>query len=141
MTNRELRSQELNRHEEVVDRNIEDHQDVNLDQKKRSIATANRNSAIARVVNIVYYLFGALELLLGIRVILQLTGANAANGFARFIYALSGPVVAMFSNLLPNPTLSETAVLEITTIIAMLVWAVVAWLVGRLTWLVMSRPR
>jgi hypothetical protein len=32
-------------------------------------------------------------------------------------------------------------VLEITTMIAMIVWAIVGWLVGRLIWLVLSRPR
>jgi hypothetical protein len=40
-----------------------------------------------------------------------------------------------------NPTLGGTAVLEITTLFAMLAWAIVAWLVGQLIWLVMSRPR
>jgi hypothetical protein len=141
MTANELHNQELNRHEEIVDRNIEHHQDVNLDEKKRGIATANRNSGIARIVNIVYFLFGALELLLGVRVIFQLVGVNAANGFATFIYALSAPFVALFASLLQNPTLTETSILELTTIIAMLVWAIVAWLVGRLIWLLMSRPR
>ncbi len=141
MTGNELRNQELNRHEEQVDRNIEHHQAVNLGEKKRGIATANQNSAIARIVNIVYFLFGALELLLAIRVVLYLVGANAGNGFASFIYGLSAPFVALFASLLQNPTLGGTSVLEVTTIIAMLVWAIVAWLVGRLFWLVMSRPR
>jgi uncharacterized protein YggT (Ycf19 family) len=141
MTGNELRNQELNRHEERVDRNIEHHQAVNLEEKKRSITAANQNSAIARIVNIVYFLFGALELLLVLRVILHLVGANAANGFAAFIYGLSAPFVALFASLLPNPALGTTGMLEITTLIAMLVWAIVAWLVSRLIWLVLSRPR
>lgn len=141
MTGNELRNQELNRHEEKVDRNIEHHQAVNLGEKKRGIAAANQNSTTARIVNIVYYLFGSLELLLFVRVVLHLVGANADNGFASFIYGLSSPFVALFATLLQNPTLSATSVLEITTLVAMLVWAIVAWLVGRLLWLVLSRPR
>ena len=141
MTDTELRNQELNRHEEVVDRNVEHHQAVNLDEKKRSIEAANQNSTIARIINIVYFLFGALELLLLVRVILHLVGANAGNGFANFINVLSAPFVALFASLLQNPALGETAVLEVTTLIAMLVWAIVGWLVGRLLWLVLSRPR
>lgn len=141
MTGNELRNQELGRHEEVVDRNVEHHQAVNLGEKKRGIAAANQNSAIARIVNIVYFLFGALELLLAIRVILQLIGVNAENGFASFVYGLSAPFVALFESLLQNPSLGGASVLEITTIIAMLVWAIVGWLAGRLIWLVMSRPR
>ena len=141
MTGNELRNQELNRHEERVDRNIEHHQAVNLDEKKRSIAAANQNSAIGRIVNIVYFLFGALELLLAVRVIFQLIGVNAANGFASFIYGLSAPFVALFASLLQNPTLGTTAVLEVTTLIAMVVYAILAWLVGRLIWLTLSRSR
>jgi lipopolysaccharide export LptBFGC system permease protein LptF len=141
MTENELRNQELNRHEEKVDRNIEHHQAVNLGEKKRGIAAANQNSTTARIINIVYYLFGSLELLLFVRVVLHLVGANASNGFASFIYGLSSPFVALFATLLQNPTLSATSVLEITTLIAMLVWGIVAWLVGRLLWLVLSRPR
>jgi hypothetical protein len=141
MSRNELRDQELIRHEEKVDRNIEHHQAVNLDEKQRGIAKANQNSSVARVVNITYFLFGALELLLAVRVILQLVGVNAENGFASFIYGLSAPFVALFASLLQNPTLGGASVLEITTIIAMLVWAIVAWLVGRLIWLALSRPR
>ena len=114
---------------------------MNLDEKKRGVAAANQNSAIARVVNIVYFLFGAVELLLVVRVIFHLIGANPGNGFANFIDVLSSPFVVLFSTLLQNPTLGGATVLEVTTIIAMFVWAIVGWLVGRFIWLVLSRPR
>ncbi len=141
MTGNELRNQELSRHEEQVDRNIEHNQAVNLGEKRRGVAAANQNSTIARIVNIVYFLFGALELLLAVRVILYLIGVNAENGFASFIYGLSAPFVALFASLLQNPTLGGTSVLEITTLIAMLVYAILAWLVGRVIWLTLSRSR
>lgn len=141
MTGNELRNQELNRHEEKVDRNIEHHQAVNLGEKKRGIAAANQNSSVARIVNIIYFLFGALILLLAVRVILQLVGVNAANGFASFVYGLSAPFLALFASLVQNPTMVGTSVLEITTLIAMLVYTILAWLVGRLVWLTLSRTR
>ncbi|MBN2292133.1 MAG: YggT family protein [Pirellulales bacterium] len=141
MAGNELRNQELSRHEEQVDRNIEHNQAVNLGEKRRGVAAANQNSTIARIVNIVYFLFGALELLLAVRVILYLIGVNAENGFASFIYGLSAPFVALFASLLQNPTLGGTSVLEITTLIAMLVYAILAWLVGRVIWLTLSRSR
>jgi len=141
MTENELRNQELNRHEERVDQNVERHQAMNLGEKKRGIAVANQNSAVARIVNIVYFLFGALELLLAVRVIFYLISVNPDNGFARFIYDLSSPFVSLFASLLENPTLGTTGVLEVTTLIAMLVYATAAWLVGRLIWLTLSRSR
>ena len=141
MTETELRNQELNRHAEKVDQNVERHQAMNLGEKKRGIAVVHQNSAVVRIVNIVYFLFGALELLLAVRVILYLIGANMDNSFARFIEDLSSPFVALFASLLENPTLGTTGVLEITTLIAMLVYAIVASLVGRLIWLTLSRSR
>lgn len=141
MTNRDLRKQKLSRHKEKVDRNIEQQQAMNLAERERSVASANQNSTIARIVNIVYFLFGTLLLLLAVRVVLQLIGVNAENAFASFIYELSAPFVALFASLVQNPTLGGASVLEITTLIAMLVWAIVSWLVARFIWLVMSRPR
>jgi hypothetical protein len=139
MTETELRNQELNRHEEKVDQNVERHQAMNLDEKKRGIAVVNQNSAVVRIVNIVYFLFGTLELLLAVRVIFKLISVNPDNGFARFIEDLSSPFVALFASLLTNPTLGTTGVLEVTTLIAMLVYAIVAWLLARLIWLTLSR--
>jgi hypothetical protein len=56
---------------------------------------------------------------------------TAANGSASFINGLSAPFVVLFANLVQNPILSTTAVLEGTTIIATIVYANVAWLVVR----------
>ena len=141
MSENELRNQELARHEEKVDRNIEHNQAINLNEKKQGIATAKQNSAVARIIHIVYFLFGALELLLAIRIILYLIGANPDNGFASFIDSLSNPFVKLFASLLENPTVGATGVLEITTIIALFAYAILAWLVAQLLWLTLSRSR
>ena len=141
MTQNELRNQELGRHEEKVDRNVERHQAMNLDEQKRGIAAANQNSTVARIVNIVYFLLSALELLLGVRVVLHLVSVNPENSFASLIDRLSEPFVALFTSLLQNPTFGETGVLEVTTIIAMVVWAIVVGLMGRFIWLALSRSR
>jgi hypothetical protein len=141
MTENELRNQELTRHDEQLDRGVERNQALNLHEKTQSITRANQNSSVARIVNIEYLLFGALELLLAIRIVLHLVGANPDNGFANFVNGLSAPFVALFANLLQNPVLTSTSVLEITTIFALVVYAIVAWLIGRMIWLVLSRPR
>jgi YggT family protein len=125
----------------LTESNLQRNQELNLHENERGIAAANQNSAMARVVNIVYYLFGALELLLVVRVVLHLMGVNVENGFASFIYGLSAPFVAPFASVLQNPALTTTSVLEITTIIAMIAYATAAWLIGRMVWLLLSRPR
>jgi YggT family protein len=125
----------------MTESNLQHNVELNVQEQERGIAAANQNSAIARLVNITYFLFGILEALLAVRVLLHLVGANANNGFASFIYGISGPFIGPFVSLLKNPVLSTTAVLEITTIIAMIIYAVIAWLIGRLIWLGLSRPR
>ena len=125
----------------MIERNIEQNQELNLHEKERAITAANQNSTTARLVNIVYFLFGVLEVLLALRVVLHMIGANQGNGFAALINGLSYPFVVLFSNLVQNPSLGTTAVLEFTTLIAMIVYAILAWLIGRMVWLMMSRPR
>jgi len=133
--------QEVIRHEKNIDRIAEQNQRLNLAENHRAVEAANQNSAIARVVNIVYYLFGIVEVILVVRVLLHLVAANSANGFANIIDTISYPFVALFATLVQNPILGANSVLEITTIIAMVAWAIVAWMVARLIWLVLSRPR
>lgn len=91
-----------------------------------------REAVVNRAVNIVYYLVGALLILLMLRFILRLFAANAENLFARVIYDFSEPFVAPFSTLFISPTFSEgAAIFDINLLIAMLVYALLAWLVGR----------
>jgi UDP-N-acetylmuramyl pentapeptide phosphotransferase/UDP-N-acetylglucosamine-1-phosphate transferase len=125
----------------MTESNVQQNQELNLHEKERGIATADQNSFVARLVNINFFLFSALELLLAIRFILLLIGANIENGFASFIYELSAPFVSLFESLLQNPTVGTNGVLEVTTVIAMMVYGILAWLVGRMIWLVLSRPR
>jgi len=132
---------EVVRHEQTVDRISEQNQRLNLAENKRAIDAANQNSAIARVVNMVYYLFGIVEVVLVIRVLLHLVADNSGNAFANIIDTISYPFVMLFTTLMKNPILGTNSVLEITTIVAMVVWAIIAWLIARFVWLVLSRPR
>jgi len=110
----------------MTDPNVQHNQELNLHEKKRVITPANRSSAVKRILIIIFFLFGVLELLLAIRVILYLIGAKPFSGFASFINTLSGPSVEFFANLVHNPTVGATGVLEVTTLIAMIVYAILA---------------
>jgi YggT family protein len=125
----------------MAQHNLRRTEDLTVYEEERAIVAANQNSAVARIVNIIYFLFGVLELLLATRVILHLIGANQTNTFANFINALSAPFLGLFSTLVKNPVFGANGVLEITTIIAMFAYAILAYLIGRLVWLVLSRPR
>lgn len=112
---------------------------LRLQEEERRIAIANRNAVVSRIVQIIYFLTGALAVLLLLRVVLRLFGANPNNDFAQFIYNLSSPFVAPFDNLFGTPALSKSYVLDINALITIVAYAIVAWLVGRFIWLIGSR--
>ncbi len=94
---------------------------------------------LVRASQIIWFLTGVLEALLGIRFLLRLLAANPNAGFAQFIYGVTAPFMAPFTGLTVTPH-ADGSVLEIPALIAMLVYALVSWGFIRLLWLIFSRP-
>jgi hypothetical protein len=93
---------------------------------------------------IVSYLLRILEVLLALRFFLKLFGANPAAGFTNFIYSISQPFVAPFQNVFQSSTIQSSAgvsTFEWTTLLAMLVYWIVAAILVRLFTLAPARPR
>lgn len=82
---------------------------------------------------------GIVETLIGLRVLLKLIGANAASPFAAFIYNTSNIFLFPFAGLVSTPA-AGAMVLEISSIIAMLVYALLAWGIERIVWVAFYRP-
>ena len=115
-----------------------DDEELRLQTEERRHAVARWNDGITRVINIIYYLTGALVILLLLRIILRLLSANPENQFAQVIYSLSEPFVAPFATLFSNPSIG-TSQLDVNALVAVLVYALLAWLVARLVWIVGSK--
>src|SRR5437879_3767137 len=99
-----------------------------------------RRIAAFRLTQLVYWIFGLIEGLIAIRFVLKALGANPSAGFAQFIYGITGPLVAPFVGLFGNPS-SQSSVLELTSIVALIVYALLAWLLGKLVWIVAGETR
>lgn len=80
---------------------------------------------------IVWYVLSLLEILLAFRFILKLTGANASAGFTSFIYSASWPFSAPFLAVFPRTTV-QGSILEWTTLLAILVYWMIALAIVRL---------
>ncbi|NLK68850.1 MAG: YggT family protein [Clostridiaceae bacterium] len=92
--------------------------------------------------NVIYYILGLLEVLLGLRFLFMLLGANPRSGFTSFIYAITGIFIAPFSGIFsPFSTtgLASRSVLDPATLIAMAIYALIAWGIVRLLWIKVSR--
>lgn len=94
---------------------------------------------VRRVANLIWLLFGLLEGLIGIRILLKLIGANPASPFAAFVYGITEPFLVFFKGLTANPSFNN-AVLELHSMFALAVYALISWAVVRLVWLIFYRP-
>ena len=92
-----------------------------------------------RATEVIYLLFGIVDGLLLIRVVLKLLAANPLAGFSKFIYGLTDVFLAPFRNLLPTVGGGSGAVLEMSTIIAIIVYALIGWALVRLVAITLFR--
>jgi hypothetical protein len=93
-----------------------------------------------KATQLIWLALGLVEALIGMRVLLKLIGANAESLFAVFIYGVTDIFLFPFEGLVGTPA-SGGMVLELTSIIAMLVYALLFWAVERIVWVIFYRPR
>lgn len=108
------------------------------EQVTRDVA-AERRQGFAQVAQIIWGILALLEILLGLRFMLKLIAANPDSGFAAFIYGITSPFLAPFALLVGTPA-SGGMVLEVTTLIAMGVYALVFWGIIYVIQIVSNRP-
>ena len=112
---------------------------VSTEQMVHDIA-AERRMKLFEIFRILWSILVFLEILLAFRFMLRLIGANPDSGFAVLVYGLSGLFVGSFNGLIPTPIYGGSA-LELTTLIAMLVYALIFWGVAFVIKIVVDRPR
>lgn len=95
-----------------------------------SDAGASRQNTLNRVRQIIWMILVLIEILLAIRFILRLLGANPEAGFAQFIYGITAAFVAPFAGLFGTPRF-DASVFEFTTLVAMIIYALLAWVIVR----------
>ena len=101
---------------------------------------AARRATTFQVQTGIYLLFGILEGLLGIRFVLALLGANPAAGFAQFIYSITKPFLAPFVGLFGTAG-SGGSVFDVSPLVAIIVYALIAWVLVKAMSLVLGDTR
>lgn len=95
---------------------------------------------LQKVARFIWWVTGVLESLIGLRVILKMMAANPNNAFASFIYSLTDLFLWPFSGLTATPS-ADGIVLEISSVIAMIVYLLLAWMLVELFALILGRER
>lgn len=91
------------------------------------------------IATILYLVVGFIELILGMRFVLRLLGANPASQFVNWVYDISTPFVTPFAGIFGQEAsvtgqgVVTTSVFDWTALIALIVYGVVAGLILRAT--------
>ena len=96
---------------------------------------ARRDANAARAKQVIYFIFGAINVLLLIRFVLLLLAANAASPFVNLIDGLSRAFILPFRGIFPAPQLGAS-VIEWAALVGIAVYSLVAYGLGRLVELI-----
>lgn len=110
------------------------------DSRYREKQLTQRQIALRKATRFVWWFTGVVEGLIGLRVVLRMMAANPGNPFANFVYAVTNVFLWPFQTLTNNPS-SDGVVLEVSSIIAMMVYLLLAWVFVELLWLILGRER
>ncbi len=104
----------------------------------REASMVKSSTPARRAMEIIYLVFGVINAVLLIRLVLKLLGANAHAGFAQFTYGLTDFFLAPFKGLLPT-IVSGQSVLELSLIFAILIYSLISLGLVRLVAISLSR--
>jgi hypothetical protein len=100
--------------------------DTGASASRQMIHTETRSPIEVILARLVYYVFGAIEILIAARFMLLLFGANAKAGFVAFVYGLSAPFMAPFTAVFKTQT-AAGATFEWSALVALAVYALAGW--------------
>ncbi len=96
--------------------------------------------AIGKVNDFLQWFSIVLEIILLLRFIFKLIGANQTNAFASFLYALTDIVLAPFNNIVGTGSIHQTQAFEWSTLIGMAVYGLIFFAIRRFLRILISSP-
>ncbi len=127
-------------HEDIID-TPEDRVVSSVEHRTTTVPSQRelRLAGLRRTQRIIYFIASAIAVLILLRFVLLALGANPENAFANFIYGVSGVFVAPFNTLFGDPTLGRS-VFEISSLVAIAVYYLLAWGIAKIVTLVSAPP-
>lgn len=106
---------------------------------------ADRAATVDLVTRVVWFVVGLMGALIAIRFVLLAVGANEDAGFAKLIYGVTGwmvaPFAALFGSNITYPGTGGTATLEVASLVAIVVYALVGLLITKIAQLMLGTNR
>ncbi len=93
-----------------------------VDEVVESEHEVGRARGVARISQIIDYIFFVLYALLGLRFLLALLAANSSAGFVQFIVTVTNPFYEPFRNIVASPSTGSGHTLMMPLVIAFIVY-------------------
>lgn len=117
----------MNEEEQSVERVETSEQVGGARADRQTVRQSTTVSGRVVVSRIVWFIVGVITTLLAVRMILMLLAANQGNAFVDFVYSLSGIFAAPFFGIFGYEPAYGSSVFEISSLVAILVYALVGW--------------
>jgi uncharacterized protein YggT (Ycf19 family) len=95
-------------------------------------------SPARRAFEMIYLVFAVIDVLILLRVLLKVLGANMGVPFTGFVYGVTNPLLGPFRDLLPT-IVSGTSVFEMSAVVAFIVYALIGYVLARLVAIMFMR--
>jgi hypothetical protein len=110
----------------------------NTNIRRQSVTTSTKVDASVVARRVIYYLAGVIIALLALRIVLLLLAANQGSGFVDFIYVVSGLFATPFYGMFNYQPSYGQSVLEISSVVAIVVYGLAAVGIAKLLMLTKS---
>ena len=120
------------RNEQTTEVRETDTQQEGMNIRRQTVETSTKADTGVVLRRVVYYLTGVIVVLLGLRVVLLLLAANQGSAFVDFVYAISGFFASPFYGVFSYTPAYGQSVFEISTLVGIIVYALVGMGLGKL---------
>lgn len=103
-----------------------------IDEVAATEREVGRARTVARISQVVDYVFFLVYALLAVRLLLALLAARQRAGFVQFIHSITDPLYAPFRGIVASPTVEGGYTLAVPIIIAIIVYALLHAAINRL---------
>lgn len=99
---------------------------------RRDVVQIDTSSPAFGIGRVIYVLLGVVVALIILRVALKALMANTGASFTSFVYGITDPLVAPFHGIFNTPHTNYGGLLELSSMVAIVVYAILAWAIVRL---------
>lgn len=96
-----------------------------VDEIVQTDREVERSRFLARVSQVIDYIFYVIYALLAVRLLLALFAARQSAGFVQFIHTITDPLYAPFRGIVPSPTTPDGFTLALPIVVAIIVYLLV----------------